>query len=205
MDASAEVKAQACTTTRKNKTCKTVEERESLEVTWRQRAEAVGIEHPQPKLRQNLEESYDRWAEAVEPSYYAVRSRVKCDRSVAFPRHKLLKETLRQSQGNYSLEELEQAIDRDRNLVKTKDGRLTTTQALGREVEILQNAQLHRDGYTPLATAKAAKEKAQQVGLNAAQENALVHFATNKRCSNAMSGRCWSRQDIYAQSTARNR
>ena len=135
MNASAEVKAQACTTTRKNKTYKTAEERESLEVTWRQRAEAAGIEHPQPKLRQNLEESYNY---SSHPGSRAELLRsameVKCDRSVAFPRHELLKETLRQSQGNYSLEELEQAIDRDRNLVKTKDGRLTTTQALVRQL-----------------------------------------------------------------------
>ena len=135
MNASAEVKAQACTTTRKNKTYKTAEERESLEVTWRQRAEAAGIEHPQPKLRQNLEESYNY---SSHPGSRAELLRsameVKCDRSVAFPRHELLKETLRQSQGNYSLEELEQAIDRDSNLVKTKDGRLTTTQALVRQL-----------------------------------------------------------------------
>lgn len=181
MDASAEVKAQACTITRKNKTYKTAEERESLEVTWQQRAEAAGIEHPQPKLWQNLEESYNYSSHpgsTTELLHSAIE--VKCDRAVAFPRHALLKETLIQSQGNYSLEEIERAINREQNLIKTKDGRITTAQAVERETHILQKAQARKGGDRTLATAQAAQEKAREFGLNAAQERALSHFATNQ-------------------------
>jgi TrwC relaxase len=104
MDASAAVKAKACTITRKSKSPKTVEEGEAQKKSWQQRAEAVGIVHPKPEFQKNLEKIShqlshpDRKVELLKSAI-----KVISDRQKAFPRHVLLREMFKQAQGNYSL------------------------------------------------------------------------------------------------------
>lgn len=176
--ASAAQKAKACTTTRRGKVYQTAGDRQALKDTWQQRAEAVGIRHPEPK--RHLKPTYhqpDRTGRATELLKEAMA--VTSDRQVAFPCHVLLREVLRQSQGGYSLEALEQAINSSHRLIKTNDGRLTTLEAVERERDLLRYAQSRRD-CTPLAEVKAVQEQTQQFGLNPAQENALLHLATSR-------------------------
>jgi conjugative relaxase-like TrwC/TraI family protein len=142
MDASAAVKAKACTITRKSKSPKTVKEGEAQKKSWQQRAEAVGIVHPKPEFPKNFEKIShqlshpDRKVELLKSAI-----KVTSHRQKTFPRHVLLREIFKRAQGNYSLEELEQLIDSDRNLVKTQDGQLSVVRAVGREEKNSPNFQ----------------------------------------------------------------
>ncbi len=178
-EASAANKARACTTTRKDKLHKAPEERKTLRQTWQQQAELARISHPEPNIHQlsqghhlqNAEKRKELVNQAIE---------IVTEKQVAFPRHILLKETLRQSQGNYSLEDLEKEIDHSQNLLKTQDGRLTTLAAIDREKQILHLAKSGKDKYSPLANTETAHQQAKILGLNEAQANALNHFANNR-------------------------
>ena len=121
-------------------------ERKELKQIWQQRAEQLDIKHPQANNRYqqvtNLKDKSKLITEATE---------VVSERQVAFPRHILLKEALRQSQGNYSLEDLEKEINRSKNLIQTKDGRLTTVIAIDREKQIIHLAQNSKDKYSLLS------------------------------------------------------
>ena len=128
-DANAKVKARACTLTRRGKVHQATEERAVIKQQWLQKAELASISHPQPKYqnRPQLTKSLNRnklIAEAI-----AVTS----EQQVTFPKHTLLKELLRQSQGNHRLEDLQQELDNHQSIIKTNDGRLTTTAAIKRE------------------------------------------------------------------------
>ena len=110
------------------------EERVAIKQQWLQKAQLTLISHPQPKYqnRQQLTESLNRnklIAEAIV---------VTSEQQVTFPKHILLKELLKQSQGNHRLEDLQQELDNHRSLIKTKDGRLTTLAALEREPQIIR-------------------------------------------------------------------
>ena len=174
-DASAATKAKACTTTRRGKVYKVGEERETLKQQWQQRAELIGINHPEPNYQNkqltNLHHQNELLNEAIS---------ITSERQVAFPRHLLLRELLRQSQGNYSLEELEQKLDSNKNLIKTADGRLTTLAAIKREQQIINLAQSGIHLHPPLANPEIAKKQAEQFGLNKAQTNALTHCVNNR-------------------------
>ena len=175
-DASAEVKAQACTKTRKGKVYKAAEEREALKEKWQQRAEIAGIQHPQPNSRQ--------WKQVIHPvsktEILTEAIDITSERQVAFPRHILFKEVLRQSQGKHSLEELSQELDNQKSLIKTNDGRLTTVAAINREKQIIHLANSNKNIFAPLADARTAQKQVQQMGLNQAQSQALIHFVTSK-------------------------
>ena len=105
---------------------------------------------------------------------------VVSERQVAFPRHQLLKESLRQSQGNCSLEDLEREINQSSSLIKTNDGRLTTEAAIDREKQIIHLAQNSKDKYSPLADIETANRQAKKLGLNKVQASALEFFANNR-------------------------
>ncbi|MDJ0692144.1 MAG: hypothetical protein QNJ41_27090 [Xenococcaceae cyanobacterium MO_188.B32] len=84
---------------------------------------------------------------------------VTSERQVAFPRHILLKEVLRQSQGKYSKDELSQELDNQKSLIKTNDGRLTTVAAINREKQILHLANSNKNIFAPLADARTAQKQ----------------------------------------------
>ena len=102
------------------------------------------------------------------------------ERQVAFPRHILIKEALRQSQGEYCLEDLEREIDRGSSLIKTQDGRLITKTAIDREKQILHLAENSKEKYPALADTEIAYQQAQKLGLNKAQASALNCFVNNR-------------------------
>lgn len=174
-EASAATKAKACTSTRREKVHQAESERKELRQIWRQRAEQLDIRHPQVIYKhQQVSNSKDKINLVIEAT------EIVSERQVAFPRHILLKEALRQSQGDYRLEDLEQEINRSKNLIRTQDGRLTTVVAINREKQILNLAINNRDKYPPLGNTKKAHQQAQNLGLNKTQANALNYFVDNR-------------------------
>ena len=173
--ASAATKARACTSTRKDKVHQAENERKELKLRWQKRAEQLDIRHPeanyQYKQLTNLKDKSKLLMEATE---------VVSERQVAFSKHILLKEALRQSQGDYSLKDLEKQIDGSKSLIKTQDGRLTTVAAINREKQIIHLAQNSKDKYSPLAEIETANQQAQKLRLNKTQANALTHFVNNR-------------------------
>jgi conjugative relaxase-like TrwC/TraI family protein len=172
-EASAATKAQACTKTRRGKLHQAAEEREALKQIWQQRAKSAGINHPEVSYQnqQHPQQLQELLNEAIE---------IVTEKQVAAPKHIFLKEVLRQSQGNYSLEDLSKEIDQSQSLIKTQDGRLTTQAAIEREKRILNLAISGKDKYRPLANTEIAHHQAQRLGLNKAQANALNHFVNNR-------------------------
>ena len=173
--ASAATKARACTTTRKSKIHQAESERKELKQVWQQRAKQLDIRHPKANYQyRQVDNSQDKSKLVIEATD------VVSERQVAFPRHILIKEALRQSQGNYSLKDLEQEIDSSQNLLKTQDGRLTTEAAIEREEQIINLARNSKDKYPALANTEVAHQQAQKLGLNKAQANALEYFVNNR-------------------------
>ena len=173
--ASAETKAKACTATRKNKVHQAESERKELRLRWQHRAEQLDIRHPEANNR------YQQVTNSREKSKLIVEAtEVVSDRQVAFPRHILLKEALRQSQGNYNFKDLEKEIDSSQNLLRTQDRRLTTTAATDREKRIINLAKNSKYKCSPLANTEIADRQAQKLGLNKAQASALSHFVDNR-------------------------
>ncbi|HEY9769974.1 MAG TPA: MobF family relaxase [Coleofasciculaceae cyanobacterium] len=175
VEASAATKARACTTTRKSKVHQAESERRELKQIWQQRAKQLDIRHPQVNDRHqqvtNLKDKSKLVIEATE---------IVSERQVAFPRHILLKESLRQSQGEYCIEDLEREINQSSSLIKTQDGRLTTEAAIDREKQILYLARNSKEKYSPLADIETAKHQAQKLGLNKAQAIALKNFVNSR-------------------------
>jgi conjugative relaxase-like TrwC/TraI family protein len=177
--ANAVTKAQACTKTRRGKVYKAAEERETLKQRWQKQAELISISHPKPKVHQlnrdyhlqNLDKQKELLNQAIE---------IVTEKQVAAPKHIFLKEALRQSQGNYSLKDLETEINQSKSLIKTQDGRLTTEVAINGEQQILNLASHSKDKYNPLAKTEIAEQQAQKIGLNKAQAIALNHFVNNR-------------------------
>ncbi|MCU0532904.1 MAG: relaxase domain-containing protein [Hydrococcus sp. Prado102] len=179
MDASTAVKAKACTITRKSKSYKTVEEGEAQRESWQQRAEALGIVHPKPEFQKNFSHQLLHSTSKADLLKGAIK--VTSDRSYAFPRHVLLREMLTKARGNYSLEELEQLIDSDRNLVKTADGRLSIVHTIGREDENSQNFQQPNPQRKEIADAIAAPNLEQVYQRLQEQENIKQISIDSKR------------------------
>jgi conjugative relaxase-like TrwC/TraI family protein len=177
--ANAATKAQACTNTRRGKVYKAAEERNALKETWLKQAELIGISHPQPQVHQ-LHQDYHLQNPDKQQELIKEATEIVTEKQVAFPQHILLKETLRQSQGNYSLEDLQREINESKSLIKTKDGRLTTEAAINREQKIINLARSGQDKYNPLANTEIADHQAEKSGLNKAQTNALTHFVNNR-------------------------
>ena len=173
--ANAATKARACTTTRKSKIHQAESKRKELKHIWQQRAEQLNIRHPKANYQ------HKQVAELKDKSKLVIEAtEVVSERQVAFPRHQLLKESLRQSQGNCSLEDLEREINQSSSLIKTNDGRLTTEAAIDREKQIIHLAQNSKDKYSPLADIETANRQAKKLGLNKVQASALEFFANNR-------------------------
>lgn len=175
-NASAAKKAKACTSTRRGKVHQAIEERAAIKELWRDKAESNRINHPQPKYQNRqqlikLSNQQELLAEAIT---------VTSEKQVAFPRHILFKELLRQSQGNYLLKDLQQELDSNQSLIKTNDERLTTLRAIKREKQIINLAQSGISKNHPLAHKLAAQKQAEQFKLNTVQTDALINFVTSQ-------------------------
>ncbi|CCQ69886.1 hypothetical protein CWATWH0402_1156 [Crocosphaera watsonii WH 0402] len=102
------------------------------------------------------------------------------ERTTAFHSHELLKECLRQSQGNYDAQEIQSELAHFSQLIPTHDGRLTTQGQLKREQKIIQLVQQAQDNCSPLANTKQVQAISQTRGLNRGQIAALNHIATSR-------------------------
>jgi predicted lipoprotein with Yx(FWY)xxD motif len=128
-DASAKVKAKACTSTRKSKVHRALQERKEIIEQWRQKAQSVGINHPQPQYIQQKQLTKSQNQQEIVAKAITVIS----EKQVVFPKHILLKELLRQSQGNFVLKDLQRELENNQSLIKTNEGLLTTLAATKRE------------------------------------------------------------------------
>ncbi len=102
------------------------------------------------------------------------------ERTTAFHSHELLKECLRQSQGNYNAQEIQSELAHFSQLIPTHDGRLTTQGQLKREQKIIQLVQQAQDSCSPLTNTKQVQAISQTRGLNRGQTAALKHIATSR-------------------------
>ena len=98
----------------------------------------------------------------------------------AFLPHELVRECLRQSQGKYDPTKIQTNIALYKEIVPTRDGRLTTTKALSREQEIVRLATGGRDSQIPLSSKERAEDIAQSRSLNTGQSAALKQMVTSK-------------------------
>ncbi len=179
IDADAVAKAQACTTTRIGKVYSPHPERFARKQQWQQKTHLLGIDHPQPQSQYELRNKPPQFSrnssELIKDAIEVIS-----DCTVAFEKHRLLREVLRQSQGDYQLIELQQGIEKEPSLVKTNDGRLTTIEAIEREKKMIILAKSGREKHHPLANTEMARQQAEELGLNKAQASALNHFVNNR-------------------------
>jgi conjugative relaxase-like TrwC/TraI family protein len=145
---------------------------------WQQKASKAGIEIPKYS-RNQVEKAENQQNQTVDiPSLVQSATDILTERQTAFTKHEFLKECLRQSQGRYDPKHIKAEIDSVRDLVPTRDGRLTTTHQLRREQKILQLASSGQNSFSPLASREQATEIAKSKNLNSGQTNALLHMAT---------------------------
>ena len=146
---------------------------------WQQESNRLGIVHPQP--RQNLQWMYDQ---ASHPGSLSevIQSATETATAyqVAVTKQVLLRDCLRHSQGHYSPQEIEQALNESTELIPTQDGRLTTRRAIEREHFILQSANEGQHTQAALSNPKRVEQIAQARGLNEGQQAGLNHIASSE-------------------------
>lgn len=181
--ATAEQKQAICLKTRQAKKHSShPEDRQEQLKQWQSRAAENGIE-------QNLPSEYHRGLiKRIYNSESAARNtnelinnatEILTEQKNAFLPHELLRECLRQSQGRYDPVEIQTNINLHREFVPTRDGRLTTTDALNREQKIVQSALSGRDSQNSLASDERAESISQSLSLNQGQSAALKQMVTS--------------------------
>jgi conjugative relaxase-like TrwC/TraI family protein len=143
---------------------------------WQQESAELGIIHPQP----DLEQQYDL------PSHPGSLNQViqagiesATTQRVALSRQELLRECLRHSQAAYAPVNVAQALLDHPDLIPLSDGRVTTTQVLAREQQMIDAAQSSQNTQLPLADLETIQAIAQVRGLNPGQKAGLTHIATS--------------------------
>ena len=181
--ATAEQKQAVCLKTRqaKKRSLHPQDRQEQLK-RWQSRARVNGIE-------QNLPTEYHRdLFERTINNQNTARSinelinnatEILTEQKNAFLSHELLRECLRQSQGRYDPVEIQTNINLHREFVPTRDGRLTTTDALNREQKIVQSALSGRDSQNPLSSDEQTESISQSLSLNQGQSAALKQMVTS--------------------------
>ncbi|MEA5536867.1 MobF family relaxase [Crocosphaera sp. XPORK-15E] len=179
--ATAEQKQVFCLKTRKEKRYHLEpEDRERQLAEWKQKATEAGIEMTfTPSHR--LENTYQQPSHPGSiPQLIHSATEILTERTTAFHSHELLKECLRQSQGNYDVQEIQSELAHFSQLIPTHDGRLTTQGQLKREQKIIQLVQQTQDSCSPLANLEQVQAISQTRGLNPGQTVALNHIATSR-------------------------
>ena len=182
--ATAEQKQAVCLKTRKEKKRSLhPQDRQEQLKRWQSRARVNGIE-------QNLPTEYHRdLFERTINNQNTARSinelinnatEILTEQKNAFLSHELLRECLRQSQGKYDPVKIQTSIDLYQEFIPTRDGRLTTTEALNREQKIVRLALTSQDSQIPLSSNNRAKDIAQSRSLNTGQSAALKQMVTSK-------------------------
>lgn len=172
-EASVKKRALATLQTRSDK--QTEIDRAALQQQWRTQAQTVGMEYA--SHHQEFLEPSTNCANLIQNA-----REILLERDVAFSDKQLLREALRQNQGAFALTEIEQEIQKQRlnkQLLNTKDGRLTTAQALERERKIASFALHGKAKLQPIATLKAAQQIARAKNFTPGQQAALELAATS--------------------------
>ncbi len=179
--ATAEQKQALCLKTRKEKRYHLEpEDRERQLAEWKQKATEAGIEMTLTP-RHRLENTYQQPSHPGSiPQLIHSATEILTERTTAFHSHELLKECLRQSQGNYDAQAIQSELAHFSQLIPTHDGRLTTQGQLKREQKIIQLVQQAQDSCLPLANTKQVQAISQTRGLNRGQTAALNHIATSR-------------------------
>lgn len=128
---------------------------------WQTRATESGIEISEPTehYRQEFERIYNSsTSEKSIKNLIGNAVFTLTERSTAFLPHELLRECLRQSQGKYNPESIQTQIGLHKELVPTRDGRLTTTEALNREQKIIYLAKAGKDSQIPYPISNEPKQ-----------------------------------------------
>jgi ATP-dependent exoDNAse (exonuclease V) alpha subunit len=151
-------------------------DRVELHRYWEKLARENGIVHPVTNLEKGREipNRSDVIGGAKE---------VLGDKKVAFTERDLLKESLRQSQGSYRLEGIEQEIYREKaegQILTTADGRLTTEKAVAREERVIGAVNAGKGTQTPIGTSAEVQAIALEKTFNAGQLRGLELIATTQ-------------------------
>ena len=189
--ATAEQKQAICLKTRQEKK-RTLhpQDRQKQLLEWQQKARENGIEPNFPtkyhrdfvKQTPNNQNPARSIKELISNATF-----ILTERSTAFLPHELLRECLRQSQGRYEPEKIQNQIALYQEFIQTRDGRLTTTETLNREQKIVQLALSGRNSQIPLSNHSQAKAMpsasfaiAQSRSLNQGQSTALKQMVTSR-------------------------
>jgi ATP-dependent exoDNAse (exonuclease V) alpha subunit len=151
-------------------------DRTELHRYWGKLATENGLVHPVPNL-DNAREIPNR------SDVIGGAKEVLGDKKVAFSERDLLKESLRQSQGSYKLEGIEQEIYREKaegQILTTADGRLTTEKAVAREERIIGAVNAGKGTQTAIGTSKEVQAIALEKTFNAGQVRGLELIATTQ-------------------------
>ena len=133
-DSNAMVKARACTRTRRGKKYQTAPERKALTQDWQHQAKLQGIHHPERNFyTRNPTHHFSHIHDPKNLVNRALQVFTPQLNQPAFPQHQLWRQVLQQSQGNYSLEDLQTALDNHEQLIPTPDGLLTTSELMERQ------------------------------------------------------------------------
>ncbi len=173
-DASAARRDIAAKKTRKAKVNRV--DRTELHHYWKKLADDNGIIHPRPNL-ERAEEVRQR------SSIVGGAKEVLGDKEVAFNERELLKESLRQSQGSYTLEGLEQEISREKaegQILSTPDGRLTTEEAVSREQRIIRVVNAGKGTQNPIGSRAEVQAIALEKTFNQGQLRGLDLIGTTE-------------------------
>ena len=142
---------------------------------WRQRAEALGlVEERRPRKVQPVRAGPEPRMSPLEAVWQAT-SHLE-ERQCVFRRTDLLAAALGRDPGRHSHGELEAAIDRlrrDRNLVDTKSGDLTTRRTLEAERDVLAAMREGRGKAAPLADESEISARLEATSLTDGQRDAV--------------------------------
>jgi conjugative relaxase-like TrwC/TraI family protein len=179
--ATAEQKQALCLKTRREKKHHhQLLDRERQLAQWQRIAAEAGLRITKDD-RTRLEQAYNQLSHPGSlPELLHSATEILTERQTAFQKHEFLKECLRQSQGRADPKQIQTEIDRFRELVPTRDGRVTTKNQLRREQKIIQLAASGRDSREPNASREQAMAIALSKGLNSGQTAALIHVATSR-------------------------
>jgi len=181
--ATAEQKQAVCLKTRQEKKQHHhPEDRQKQLKKWQSKARLNGIELNKPtEYHRDL---FERTYNSQNPTHsinelISNATEILTEQKNAFLSHELLRECLRQSQGKYDPVKIQTNIDLYKEFVPTRDGRLTTTEALNREQKIVLLASKSRDSQIPLSSYDQAESIAQSRSLNQGQSAALKQMVTS--------------------------
>ncbi|NJK57290.1 MAG: relaxase domain-containing protein [Pleurocapsa sp. SU_5_0] len=182
--ATAEQKQAICLKTRpEKKRSSHPQDRQKQLLEWQQKARENGIERNLPS--EYHRDLFERTPNNPNPennlkNLIGNATKILTERSTAFLPHELLRECLRQSQGRYEPEKIQNQIDLYQEFIQTRDGRLTTTETLSREQKIVQLTLSGRNSQIPLSNQSQVEAIARSRSLNQGQSAALKQMVTSR-------------------------